>query len=446
MSAGAGRGGATSGTLGGMTAADLPAVPPSPEVVELLGRVLRDLEPRTEDLVGEIAARIVARVPALDGDDRLLAAIERTSRANMRTLYELLTEPDLSLEAPAAAVALAAALVQAEQPLSALIESYHVGQALFLDTWLESLAGATDDAQLLSAATVGSYRRMCAYLDAVLARIVEQYLEERRQWQARRVRRQWQVVRGLLDGSSAETEAGASVVLGYDLSLVHVGAVLTETGGTARDRGDEVGLGSESLAEVARSLAQRLGAGRALTLPAGPGLLYAWVAVPSAGAAADLAGLEVPAGVRVAVGAPQRGVEGFRASHEQAQWASQLLRGATELPAVVAYEDVAALCLLRDDPRHVRAFVAQQLGGLCRRDEETRALRETVHVALEEGLNASSAGRRLTVHKNTVLYRLRGAEALRGRPLTDGRLELELALRIVAAQGEDVLGPAPGPR
>lgn len=421
-----------------MTGAHSPAAPPSPEVVELLARVLRELEPRTDELVSEIAARIVARVPALAGDDRLLEAIERTSRTNMRMLYDLLTEPDLPLEAPSAAVALASAFVRSEQPLSALVESYHVGQALFVDTWLEAVGGATDDAQLLAAATVDSYRRMCAYLDAVLARIVEQYLAERQQWQARRARRQWQVVQGLLDGTSGETVATASSVLGYDLSLVHVGAIvkrIADPGGH-----DEQDTDSGSPAEVARALAQHLGASRAFALPAGPGLVYAWIPLPSAASPTDLDGFVVGSDVRIALGAPQRGIDGFRASHQEAQWAHQLQRHAPELPPVVAYPDVAALCLLRDDPAHIRGFVAHQLGGLARRDQETRALRETVRVALEEGLNASSAGRRLNVHKNTVLYRLRGAEELRGRPLTAGRLELELALRIVATHGEDVLG------
>src|SRR6185503_115584 len=39
----------------------------------------------------------------------------------------------------------------------------------------------------------------------------------------------------------------------------------------------------------------------------------------------------------------------------------------------------------------------------------------------------SEAAARLHVHKNTVLYRVRKAEELPGRPVTDGRLAIEVA-------------------
>lgn len=40
----------------------------------------------------------------------------------------------------------------------------------------------------------------------------------------------------------------------------------------------------------------------------------------------------------------------------------------------------------------------------------------------------TEAAARLHLHKNTVHYRVRKAEELRGRPLTDGRLDVEIAL------------------
>lgn len=412
-----------------------PLDPPAPEVVAFYGVVLADLQPRIDELVGEIAARIVERIPALAGDERLLQAIERTSRTNIHAVVDLLVEPGLSPDPPAGAVTLAGAYVRAEQPLSVLIESYHVGQALFLDTWLEALGGATDDAALLGAATLHSYRRVVLYLDAVLARIVEQYLVERRQWQARRLRRQWQIVQSLLDDSFGEGEAAASTALGYDLARRHLAAVVT--GGAGSERRDEEGLDPDSLLAVARTLAERFGAGHALSLSAGPGLVYTWIPV---GESIVLDGIEVDPGVRVALGAPAVGTAGFRLSHQQAQWTHALVRRLPAPPAVASYGELAALTLLRDDPAQLRAFAAHQLGELTRRDHETAILRETLRVALAEGLNASSAARRLNVHKNTVLYRLRSAEQLLGHPVAEQRLELELALRVVEWWGEELLG------
>lgn len=412
--------------------------PPSPEVAGLLDGVLEQVRPEVDALVMRIAGQVVHRVPGLLGDEVVLEAVERTSRANMLTLLDLLAEPGLTVEAHPAAVALAGAFVHGDHPLSALIEAYRVGQALFFEAWLEALADRTDDAALLGQATAWSYRRGCIYLDTVLARTSEQYLAERRQWQGRALARRWSTVQAILDGSLSDDDA-ASQALGYDIAMTHL-AVVVANGRAASPVRDDVDLDPDALLAFADVLAQRIGGTRALALPAGPGLVYAWVGLHGTPDVAALAGLDVPVGVRVALGAPARGSEGFRASHQQALWAQHLTRTAVGLPAVVSYPAVSAACLLREDHDQIRGFVAHELGGLARRDSAVRELRTTLRVALEEGLNASRAASRLCMHKNTVLYRLRGAEDLRGRPLTERRLELELALRIVDTFGDEILG------
>jgi DNA-binding PucR family transcriptional regulator len=49
-------------------------------------------------------------------------------------------------------------------------------------------------------------------------------------------------------------------------------------------------------------------------------------------------------------------------------------------------------------------------------------------VLLEANGSYVEAAARMHVHKNTVLYRVRKAEELLGRPVTDGRLAIEVAL------------------
>jgi DNA-binding PucR family transcriptional regulator len=41
----------------------------------------------------------------------------------------------------------------------------------------------------------------------------------------------------------------------------------------------------------------------------------------------------------------------------------------------------------------------------------------------------TAAAQELMLHKNTVQYRIRKAEQARGRPLADGRLDVEVAAR-----------------
>ena len=68
------------------------------------------------------------------------------------------------------------------------------------------------------------------------------------------------------------------------------------------------------------------------------------------------------------------------------------------------------------------------------------ALRETLLAWLAEGGNARRAAERLHAHKNTVLYRLQRAQQLLGRPLDEGRGNLELALRALEQLGPRVRG------
>jgi DNA-binding PucR family transcriptional regulator len=66
-------------------------------------------------------------------------------------------------------------------------------------------------------------------------------------------------------------------------------------------------------------------------------------------------------------------------------------------------------------------------------------LRETARVYLACGANAREAAERLTMHKNTVHYRLSRIEDLLGHPITERRLELEVALTLVHTLGDRIL-------
>jgi DNA-binding PucR family transcriptional regulator len=68
------------------------------------------------------------------------------------------------------------------------------------------------------------------------------------------------------------------------------------------------------------------------------------------------------------------------------------------------------------------------LASLAGDDQAIARLRETLRVLLEANGSYREAAARMHVHKNTVLYRVRKAEELLGRPVTDGRLAVEVAL------------------
>jgi DNA-binding PucR family transcriptional regulator len=95
---------------------------------------------------------------------------------------------------------------------------------------------------------------------------------------------------------------------------------------------------------------------------------------------------------------------------------------------------------MSSEPGAMRRLVAHALGALAGRDATAARLRETARVYLECGANAREAAERLNMHKNTVHYRLARIEELRGRPITEGRLELEVALMLTHTLGTRVLG------
>ena len=76
----------------------------------------------------------------------------------------------------------------------------------------------------------------------------------------------------------------------------------------------------------------------------------------------------------------------------------------------------------RRGPDNARAFRTEQARALW-----LVQLRDTVRVFLDCDGSYTQAAARLHLHKNTVHYRVRKAEELRGRPLAGDRLDVEVS-------------------
>jgi DNA-binding PucR family transcriptional regulator len=85
--------------------------------------------------------------------------------------------------------------------------------------------------------------------------------------------------------------------------------------------------------------------------------------------------------------------------------------------------------------------VHSTLGALAIDDEPRARLRETARVFLSAGGSFTAAAEQLTLHKNTVHYRVRKAEEIIGRPLQESRLDIELALSACRWLGPAILQP-----
>ena len=75
-----------------------------------------------------------------------------------------------------------------------------------------------------------------------------------------------------------------------------------------------------------------------------------------------------------------------------------------------------------------REWVTDVLGNLAADSENDARLRETLRVFLRCGSSYKLAAEELGLHFNTVKYRVGRSFSRRGRPITEDRLDVELAL------------------
>jgi DNA-binding PucR family transcriptional regulator len=264
---------------------------------------------------------------------------------------------------------------------------------------------------------------MFAYVTALLRLTVEAHGAEREIWLQGRTLRHRQTVDAILDRVELDP-AASSRRLGYDLSLWHVGLILWL---------DEV-IGSEQdqtqLDHTARAFAQALGVSRPLLIPVDGLTLWAWLPLLTR-PVADTPWPSLSEGsIRVAVGQPARGIDGFRASHDEAQAAKALASRVHLSDPIVSHIDVETMTLIDDHPDRLSRFVARQLRQLASDDDHAARLRGSLRAYLHTG-SANIAAAQTNLHRNTMNRRLKAAEQLRGRPLNDDALGLALALELV---------------
>jgi hypothetical protein len=221
----------------------------------------------------------------------------------------------------------------------------------------------------------------------------------------------------------------ASRQLGYELRRHHLALRVSS-------RATEV----HGLERAVSEAAAALGPGEPLVVPTGAALFDVWWGSFDPVATDGLESYEPPPGVLVAFGKPAEGIAGFRSSHEEALQAARIasLAAGTGAP-VTRYTSVELVSLLASDLPRARAFVADRLGPLASTSESCERLRETLLAFLASGGSATRVAKELYVHQNTVAYRVKKAEEMLGRRVTEDPIELTCALTLAAALGPAVL-------
>jgi DNA-binding PucR family transcriptional regulator len=381
--------------------------------------IIRDsaiaLEASIDTLVEDVSRAIATEVPDVLDDDSYRAS----NRANLSLKLAVLRRGDaLSIpDAPHDALLYARDLARRGADLSVLLRAYDLGHKHFWSEWTRACAARTADPAVLNELYDVSARFLFGYFDAVPAAVTSAYRDELSRRTDTGEARRAEAVCGILGGLVGDVRP-IERELGYPLAGArHVALICDDASPTART----------ALTRVGRAVALDT-----LVVRAEAHALWAWFATP------DLPALEAALGehetlavATLALGDAATGIDGFTDSHREAQLALRQGRGERRL---VRYRDLGAAALLASDPRRARRFSARELGALAASDPATSRLRATVGVLLQENGNQASTARRLGVHVNTVAYRLRRAEELLGRSLTDRRFDLEAALLLHARE------------
>ena len=388
---------------------------------------------------------IIEKELPLGGAD-ILDILASSVEGNLETISQLLRNgiPVDEARPSTAAIRYAHRLAERGIPADQLRRAYHLGS----EGGRREIFGIIRDMDCPSRDKLEILHHMDgflhSYIDWMSGEILTAYETEARRIRDYSASATASLIREVLTGTEVADRAFEHTAQ-YRLDQRHRAAVLWI------DQANPAVDYTSQLATQVRRIARGAGfAGPTLFTAVDRGTVWVWFSVrdadPVAGAAGLLAGM--PA-ARIAFGAPESGREGFRRSHRQALAAERVARTAVvEDPVPLSYDDpgVALATLLTSDMPEIRRWVAEELGGLAEQNPTAARLWETYSRFLETGSSYTRTGEAMTLHRNTVKYRISQAQGLLPERPQRTTAELSMALRLCALLGAAVLTAAPGDR
>jgi len=413
--------------------------PRSPACEDLVTRTATQIDADNERIALHLVARIADEVDLVRDDEDVredLLSVARACAALLTAMTRSWADPHV-VPPPKDAVQWARGLVARGLPMDAVLRVFRLGQATYREVWHEALAASDEPPEVIFEALRVTSTFTFAWVDAILQPLATIYEEERERTLRGAHAVHAETVSAILSGDRIDAQV-ASARLGYELGRNHL-AIIAWVDARA-DEGSVEYL--ENLATTAAS-GFATDAARPLVLRTASRVVFAWV---PRGTAGDAQVQQVRerlrgTGVRIAVGRPAGGVEGFRASHDDALRARRVARLLRGTAPVTRYEDVAVTDLLTRDPDAARAMARATLGPLAADDDASRRLLATLRVFFQEGQNFARAARRLNIHENTVAYRVRRSLELTGQTDVDSlvlRAAVEIVPMLDAVSADDV--------
>jgi hypothetical protein len=380
-------------------------------------------------------------------DQRLLHLLGASIESNVDTVLRILQDhiPPDDVEPPSAAFEHARRMAQHGMPVTALVRAYRLGQDHFLKWSFEEIGRRVEDPRIAFLASQRVVSATFTYIDWVSEELVRVYETERERWLASLDSARVARIHEIIDGRVHDLDA-AEAALDHPLRQYHLGVVVWAPDASG---GDALARSERFVTALGRELSC---AGPPIFVPCNGDSGWAWLPLgrsprpPSSGAVESFLRRAAP-DLMIALGAPAPGLNGFRDTHRQALQAQRLALVADPCAGpVIAYADqwVRAAGILGSDLEQTRMLVRTALGPLACDDDYHARLRETLLAFLSTSSNYTTAAQLLSMHKNSVKYRVAKAEEKRGSPVDRDRLEVELALVACRWLGPAVLTPPGG--
>jgi hypothetical protein len=262
-------------------------------------------------------------------------------------------------------------------------------------------------------------RSLGPHVDRLMANVSTLYMEELERMRRSPAQRLAERVQRLLEGSAPLDVAG----LDYEFDAWHLGLVVT---GSRPD-------------VAARTLAAGLNR-QPLVVAGGHDNAWAWLGGRrrlGAGEVERYLAAGVLGEVKIAVGEPRRGLEGWRLTHHEARAAHQVMLRRPQ-PLTRASDVVLLAAVLRDELL-AKSLRQTYLAPLDDQGDAGVGLRETLRAYIDAGFNAATAAAALGVDRHTVQRRLRKVEEALGRLLHTCHAEIDVALVLEELDGEQAL-------
>ena len=412
---------------------------PDPSVRALVMRVAAVAGKHADEIVSLLVDEAVNEVEEIKADQRLLELATAGAQAAVVTNLQML-EHDLdvsSMEVPGAVVEYARVVAQRGFPFDLLERGTRVTRNVMLRWCLERLGELGDDPVVVARSAVDLMTRLTTWTDDLYRQVLHHYEIARETWLRERTAARTALIEAILAGRSVDV-GDVERAFYYRLNQLHVGVIAWIDRSTSEDRLARL----ESAVSV---LAKRCGAqSRPLFEPRDERTAWAWLPL-GADAGVDL--FEIAStfdggddSVTMAIGAMHEGAEGFVRTHRQATRAAMVAR-ASQVPnlRVVFSESAGSVALMCSDLALASEWVRDVLGPLAVDDPPMAQYRETLRTFLASGGSYATTAVILTMHKNSVMYRLRKIEQLLGRSVRERRLDVENALALCEWLGSAVM-------